>query len=319
MWLKRKKRNRRLEREHLIDVKLRSQQLRAARLRFAGIACSVLLCLVLTTLLVWRGGEWLLNRFIYENDAFAIREIEITTDGVIAPEHLRRWTLIKPNQNLLALDLARVKRDLELVPVIHSASVERILPNTLRIRVVEREPVAQVKSVRLQAGGGYEQVVYHLDEHGVVFRPLDPRLRSRPPEFSHDHLAVISGIDARELREGRKVDSEQILGALGLILEFDRSPMFGIVELSRIDVAAPDILHIYTAQGSEVFFSLGDCAQQLHRWRLVHDRTQRWNKAIASLDLSISNNLPLRLAESTPSSSRPPLNPKPTRTKKKNV
>ena len=45
--------------------------------------------------------------------------------------------------NLFALDLSRVKRDLELVPAIESADVERILPHTLKICVTEREPIAQ--------------------------------------------------------------------------------------------------------------------------------------------------------------------------------
>ena len=54
-------------------------------------------------------------------------------------DQLRRWAGVKPGENLFALDLARVKRDLEMVPLIDSVSVERVLPRTLRIRVTERE------------------------------------------------------------------------------------------------------------------------------------------------------------------------------------
>src|SRR5690606_28114587 len=98
---------------------------RAARLRFAGLGLSVSFALVVILFVLWRGGEWVLNQLVYENEIFAIQKIEVQTDGVIAPEHFRRWSMVKPGQNLLALDLMRVKRDLELVPLIQSATVER--------------------------------------------------------------------------------------------------------------------------------------------------------------------------------------------------
>ena len=95
---------------------------------------------------------------VYENKAFAIEEIDVQTDGVISVDQLRRWAGVKPEENLLALDLARVKRDLELVPLVQSVSVERILPHTLRIRVTEREPIAQVNVPRPRPSGGVEHV-----------------------------------------------------------------------------------------------------------------------------------------------------------------
>ena len=62
-----------------------------------------------------RGGG--LRRLLYENPAFATHHLDVETDGVIAREQLRRWAGVKLEDNLLALDLERVKRDLELVPV----------------------------------------------------------------------------------------------------------------------------------------------------------------------------------------------------------
>ena len=37
---------------------------------------------------------------------FAIQRIDVQTDGVIAPDQLRRWSGVKPGENLIALDLA---------------------------------------------------------------------------------------------------------------------------------------------------------------------------------------------------------------------
>ena len=161
MFWNRKAKNRRLGREYVLDVKLRSSQVRAARTRRFVIAGAVIFTVALTGYLLWRIGDWTMDRLVYENKAFAVERIDVQTDGVIATEQLRRWAGVKNRQNLLALDLRRVQRNLELVPLIQSVSVERILPHTLRIRVCEREPMAQIIVSRSRVGGGIEQVVYH--------------------------------------------------------------------------------------------------------------------------------------------------------------
>ena len=319
MPFKRKsKKNRRFDRPQLLDVKLRSSQTRAARLRLAGLGLSISFSLVVILFVLWRGGEWMLDRLVYENDAFAIRKIEIVTDGVVAPEHFRRWAGVKVGQNLLALDLARVKRDLELVPLIQTAAIERVLPKTLRLRITEREPIAQVVSMQAVADGGYESVTYHLDESGFVMLPLDPRLRASPSAWQNETFPMISGVSTRDLRPGRRVDSLQVRAAIDLISKFDYSPMAGLAELQRINVTTPEILEVFTSHGAEVIFSLNPFEQQLRRWHLVYDQFQRQGKAIAMLDLSISNNVPLRLVEmgNTPV---PIKIVKPPRHRKKNV
>jgi cell division septal protein FtsQ len=153
MWFKREQKNRRLNRGHVLDVRVRSDQVRAARTRLVSIALGVTFGTVFGLYLFWRTGEWALDKFVYENSEFAIQRVDVQTDGVIAPEQLRRWTNVKLGANLIALDLATVKRNLELVSAIDSVSVERILPRTLKIRVTEREPVAQVNVPIATASG----------------------------------------------------------------------------------------------------------------------------------------------------------------------
>src|ERR1035438_10642101 len=116
MWFKREQgKNRRLHRHHVLDVKLRSDQVRANRVRLARISFVVLFGTSFGLYLLGRIGELGLNTFVYDNPDFAIQQIDATTDGVIAPEQLRRWTRVKPGENLIRLDLAEVKRNLEMV------------------------------------------------------------------------------------------------------------------------------------------------------------------------------------------------------------
>ena len=317
MWFKRKNKNYRNERRHVLDVKLRSAEARRARLRLATMAISLTLATFFGLYLFWRGGDWALNRLVYENSAFAIHELDVQTDGVIALEQIRRWSGVKVQDNLLALDLARVKRDLELIPGIKSVAIERVLPHTLRLHVTEREPVAEIHFPRV-THNGYEFTAVLLDDEGYVMFPLDARHRSMPLS-TNEQLPVITGIMSSELRPGRQIVSSQLRAALRLITAFERSPMAGLVDLQRIDVSAPEVLQVTTPQGSEVTFRLDGLETQLRRWRAIHELGRRNGKQVSVLDLSVSNNVPVNWLEA---SAVVPITAKPAkllRYKKKNV
>jgi cell division septal protein FtsQ len=318
-FFNRKQKNRRLSRMHVLDVKLRSDQVRQSRLRLVALAFAAVFGTVFGAYVMWRGGEWVLNRMVYENPAFAIREIEAQTDGVLAADQLRRWAKVRPGQNLLALDLGRVKRDLEMVPVIATVSVERILPKTLRIRVTEREPVLQVSVPRMNAQGVMDLVIFHLDASGVVMQPLDPRQRTKPFLQQDDALPLLAGLRQMDLQPGRPIESPAVQAALRLATAFAYSPMAGLVDLKRIDVNTPDILLVTTGQGSEVTFGLENIDHQLRRWRQVHEEGYRQRRGnLASLDLSVANNAPARWLD--PKIVPPPAKPpKTTRSKKRHV
>lgn len=316
-FFNRKQKNRRLGRIHVLDVKLRSDQVRRSRLRLVALLFGALFGSIFGVYALWRSGEWVLERAIYDNPAFAIRDIEVQTDGVIAPLQLRRWSNVRPGQNLLALDLAKVKRDLELVPALDTVAIERVLPKTLRIRVTEREAVMQVAVPRMNARGTVENFIFHLDANGVVMQPLDPSQRVKPFLQADDTLPVLFGLKQMDLRPGRPVESPAVQAALQLATEFAHSPMAGLVDLKRIDVSAPSVLVVTTGQGSEVTFGLENVEQQLRRWRQVHEEGFRMGKGnLASLDLSVANNAPARWLD--PKIIPPPAKtPKTVRTKTK--
>jgi cell division protein FtsQ len=311
MWFRREKKNRRLSRGRVLDVKLRSGQVRATRARLAAMAFGVLFGTVFGLYLFWRAGEWALDHFVYQNPEFAIRHIDVQTDGVILPEQLRRWAGVQPGDNLLALDLAAVKRNLELVSMVESVSVERVLPRTLRIRVNEREPVAQVNVPCADASGKINVTVFELDTDGYVMQPLDPRQCVMPLAQVSEQLPVIIGLNAYQLQPGRRLDLPLAQAALQLITAFNASPMAGLVDLQRIDVSAPEVLVATTTQGGEITFGLDDFGRQLRRWREIYDAGQRLNKTIGALNLAVPSNIPVRwmaggaVPLSTPKPARP--------------
>jgi len=319
MWFRREQKNRRLHRGHVLDVKLRSDQVRAMRTRLAALTAVILFGTVFGLYLLWRTGEWALDKFVYENSEFALQHVEVKTDGMIALEQLRRWSGVKLGDNLIALDLTAVKRKLELVSTIDSVSVERVLPRTLKISVTERDPVAQVNIPSADSSGSIAVAVFQLDADGYVMQPLDPRLCVIPLAQVSGQLPVITGLNVYQLQPGHRVESPQVRAALELIGAFGHSPMAGLVDLRRINASLPGVVVVTTGQGGEITFGLDNLEQQLRRWREIYDLGQRMNKTVASLNLAVSNNVPVRWMEAVVAPSASPKTVNPAHTRRKNV
>jgi cell division septal protein FtsQ len=221
---------------------------------------------------------------------------------------------------LIALDLASVKRNLEMEPVIDSISIERVLPRTLKIRVTERKPVAQVNVPRTDGANGVVISVFQLDVTGVVMQPLDPRMCVVPlSQMEDDRLPVITGLNVSQLQPGHRIVLPQVQAALQLVSAFGRSPMAGLADLRRVDVSAPGVVVATTGQGGEITFGLQNLEQQLRRWREIYDWAQRMNKTIASADLAVSNNVPVHTLEVSAMPFAAPKNSTPAPIRRKNV
>jgi hypothetical protein len=212
----------------------------------------------------------------------------------------------------------RVKRDLEMQPPIAFVAVERILPGTLRLFITERQPVAQTIALQPLRGGGIDHVVYNFDQDGFVMKPLDPAWRTTPAP-TNETLPCLTGVPLVELQPGRQVELPQIRSALRLVTVLDHSPMAGLVELQTINVAAPEILEATTTQEAQITFSLDQFDLQLRRWREINDQYRQWGKAITSLDLSVTNNLPVHWILASGMPPLPHIEAKPAKTKRKNV
>jgi cell division protein FtsQ len=129
--------------------------------RALRISRSVALGLAVIALLVW-------SYYRAQSDArFAVKTIEVT--GVVHTSRaaLDAVTSAYAGANLFKIDIARVQTDLRALPWISRIDIEKKLPDTLRIHVVERTPWALV-----QNGTGLR----YADENGVPFAPLSPEV-----------------------------------------------------------------------------------------------------------------------------------------------
>jgi hypothetical protein len=79
--------------------------------------------------------------------------------------------------------------------------------------------------------------------------------------------------------------------------------MSRLVQLASVDVSEPEILHVTTTGGNHVEVLGADFDRQLARWESIHRLCAARQFNYPWLDLSPTNNLPLRvvpLAAATP-------------------
>ncbi len=299
MALKSRRRNKKTTQKNVLSVKVQSQQTRRERLRWLRSVVALAVALVALVLVSWLGGGFALDRLVYENESFAVTEMDYRTDGIISENQLQNWGGVRVGDNLLSLDLLRIKRNIELTPRVKMASVERILPDTLQVRVTERVPMAQIW-VWQRGGdgpGGYDCVRLQVDESGHLMPPIAGRSVVNPEQQAEWSLPVIAGIELKTLRSlapGRAAELPKLQSAMNLIRAYRRSSLAGEIDLRVVDLSQPRILRVTTGDGGQIDLATSRLSQQFSRWARIRAHGEKFGFVIETMDLSVTNNVPVR-------------------------
>lgn len=144
------------------------------------------------------GGVWVWQH-TQSGTRFAVQHIEIEGAKHTPRAALDLVTRRYVGLNLFRIDIGRVQRDLGGLGWVSRVDIEKNLPDTLRIKITERTPVALARAgTRL----------FYVDEQGAAFAELSPR-------SGDDDLPVITDAHGPELaraiallRELRATDRE---------------------------------------------------------------------------------------------------------------
>ena len=118
----------------------------------------------------------------------AVRDVYVEGRRRTPQEILRAQLGIEIGMPILALDPAATRQRLEDLGWIEQASVARMLPDAVQIRLLERRPLAL-----WQQGGRFEVI----DRRGIV---IEDALRHDPEQYAH--LRVVVGDDAPQSAAG---------------------------------------------------------------------------------------------------------------------
>jgi cell division protein FtsQ len=138
---------------------------------------------------------------LYRSQLFAIRHVEVLGNEQLSAERILGIAAVPADATLLRFPGSDVRERLEADPWIERAQVTRDFPDTMRIRVTERVPVAYV-----DLGG--DQLWLVDDEGFVVGEQTAETTRT---------LMVIRDLEGVDPAIGRKTMSEPLLNALHVL------------------------------------------------------------------------------------------------------
>jgi cell division septal protein FtsQ len=181
---------------------------------------------------------------VLENEKVSEEQVRGALKEMLSERH---W-LVFPGRSLILLDTGQVGETLRKnVALIEDAEVARQLPQTLKIKVKEKQPVAV-----WQSGGKF----YYLDREGLVLGEVDqiPEVNTLPVVIDQNHYPV--DVNA-------KISNPAFLSALTVVAE--RLPAklnVGAVQVvipplgEDVSPAAVQELRVKTSEGWEIYFDL---------------------------------------------------------------
>jgi cell division protein FtsQ len=188
-------------------------------------------------------------------------------------------------RNVFFLPLDERRRDLEKIPWIERATVMRVLPDQIRVAVVERQPVAFTR---------HGQVIGLVDANGVLLSMSAATMAKR-----HYSFPVVTGIDP-----GDPADSRKARMALyqRLIAELDADGKHNSEQISEIDLTDPeDARVLMPEQGADILAHFGE-DHFLERYQRYKAHIAEWRQQyphLASVDLRYENQVVLQMASGT--------------------
>ena len=188
-------------------------------------------------------GGYLGFEKVVELDSLSVKFIKVEGCHDVTPQSIERLAGVGKGYPLLRIDLKEVRRKVVSHPYVRDATVVREFPDTLRISVKERIPVAVVMGSRFGL----------VDGEGAALALLD----SYP-----DGYPVITGI-SEPVEPGRVVTGAK--PALEVLQNISRSGLLGPERISELSVDGKLIRVSLMGSGTVLVLEQGAVAGQMER------------------------------------------------------
>lgn len=228
-------------------------------------------------------AQTVLEKFFFGNPDYNLARVEVNRPDLLSVEEVQELTGIEPGMNIFRLDLGVAQTRLSRIPELEAVSIERVLPDTLRVNVVAREPVAWLADVA--DPDGLEPYLL-VEASGYFFRPH----KVLP---SYYELPLISGVRVADLESGDILHREDLREALGL-LQTVRFSSDTTLSIRSIDISKGFCLEVRDRNDALVIFSIGSYPAQLARLQKLLDHCAETGRELEMVNLIPHRNTPVR-------------------------
>ena len=271
--------------QHLLDVRVRTRKAAARRTQQIFFIFSILLILGSTVAGLVFGAKRALNSWFFQNPDYAVRNIEVTTDGKLARDGILKTADIVEGANIFEVNLLQVQERLRSLPQVEESKVQRVLPNKLVINIQERRPVAWVVASDSGSLPPTFENAFLIDRRGILLKP-----KASAPEYAS--LPVILGVATSSLVAGQALDKEEVKAALELLRDAAEILQTRL-QIQSIDVSKEYCLVVTDKQRSAITFGTDDLVLQLRRLERLMNYCEKNSKELQTVNLMVQRNIPV--------------------------
>ena len=185
-------------------------------------------------------------------------------------------------RNVFFVPIDQRRRELEQIPWVERATVMRLLPDQIRVAVVERQPVAFTR---------HGEQIGLVDANGVL-------LNMAPATMAKHHYSfpLLTGIDPGDPADSRKARVDVYLR---MMAELDADGKHNSEQISEIDLTDPeDARVLMPEQGADILAHFGE-DHFLERYERYQAHIAEWRQQyphLAAVDLRYDNQVVLQMA-----------------------
>lgn len=283
---------RKRRRDHLLEVTATAETERRRRNQKILLHAGEVVVVLGVIAFAWIGIRALLDSQIFRNPQYRVRVIEVDTDGVMSREQALEKTGIHEGLNIFSLNLDSSQRALAMLPEIKSAKVERILPDSVSIKMEARRPVAWIAPRDTGEDPSAMEAACLVDAEGVMMKPENF-------QSSHARLPVVYGVPTEQWRPGDTVDMPELCSALEL---FSRAAECTNpdVTLRAADISKGWCIMAWGDPQCRFTFGPTGIAAQLGRLQMILGHVARTSQKIATANLIPERNTPVTFVGDPP-------------------
>lgn len=275
-------------RRRVLNVRMRSATARRKRQRLLFGFSATVASLLLVGGTAWFAIDQVLDRFFFHNPAYSVSSVELDLDDILTPEDFRAETGIREGENIFLIDIAAADRHLRGIPMVADVSIERILPDRMRVTLVSREPVAWVDSGTDSSMPYDASSMLLVDASGILMKP-------RLVRSDFHSLPVIHGVDTAGVLEGNALQNDDLKKAIALLDEAASRPG-SLLRLRSLNIAKGYCIDTITDAGVRVKFGRTGFARQLEKLERLLAHCRNTGRELESVNLLVEKNTPVRFA-----------------------
>jgi cell division protein FtsQ len=222
---------------------------------------------IVAGLMLYQAG----NYFLFSPGVMLVSADQISIEGnrFVPRDAIVEKFSVDMGRSVVRVPLGERRMALETLPWVEQARVQRVLPNRIRVDIIERTPVAFLRMAN---------ELSLVDSHGMIFdRPVEGQFR----------FPVVSGIAESMPREQRE---QRMNSFVQFVKEIELAQPGADDRVSEVDLSdASDVRATLTGLGSDsgnaspILVHFGD-SDFGNRYRLLSENVDQWRASAGSVD-----------------------------------